>query len=288
MQKFLDRIDRLAAANHENKSARWLERLAFVFLVLMILSAPHSIAATQTAWILGMLALVVRLFLKPRLKLVRTPLDVPLWAFFAWSVVTALTSYAPDISLDKLRGAGLFLIFYFVVNVVRTKRAAIFLAFALIFSCMFNVVWTPIERLIGRGVEIRGVRDESPLKKTIYVQNDNEKIVLKDGDALLEVNKKKIRSPEDLLVALEQNETSSVKFYRPDYYLTVQVKRADLLPGASAMERLGFAEWKKSRNWRSMGFYGHWTTYAEVLQLIASLVLGLFIASIGKRVAEEK
>jgi hypothetical protein len=62
MQKFLDWIDRLAAANHENKFALWLERIAFVFLILMILSAPHSIAATQTAWILGMLALVVRFY----------------------------------------------------------------------------------------------------------------------------------------------------------------------------------------------------------------------------------
>jgi O-antigen ligase len=147
---------------------------------------------------------------------------------------------------------------------------------------MFNVVWTPIERLIGRGVEIHGVRADSPLTKAIYVENDNEKITLKDGDAVLEVNKKKVRSPEDLLAALEQNEKSTVKFYRPDYYLTVQVKRADLLAGANASERLGFTGWKKSRNWRSMGFYGHWTTYAEVLQLIASLVFGLFIASIRK------
>jgi hypothetical protein len=288
MQKFLDWIDRLAATNHENKFALWLERIAFVFLILMILSAPHSIAATQTAWILGMLAFVVRFCVKPRLKLVRTPLDVPLWAFCAWSVLTALTSYAPDISLDKLRGVGLFLIFYFVVNVLRTKSAVVFLAFALIFSCMFNVVWTPFERLIGRGVEISGVRPDSPLKKAIYVENNNEKITLIDGDALLEVNKKKIRLPEDLLAALEQNETASVKFYRPDYYLTVQIKRADLLPGANAAQRLGFADWKKSRNWRSMGFYGHWTTYAEVLQLIASLVFGLFIASLLKKEDEEK
>ncbi|HEX8638656.1 MAG TPA: hypothetical protein VF692_11375, partial [Pyrinomonadaceae bacterium] len=121
MQKFLDWIDRLAATNHEIKSALWLERVAFIFLVLMILSAPHSIAATQTAWILGMLAFVVRLFIKPRLKLVRTSLDLPLWAFFAWSVAASFTSYAPDISIDKLRGVGLFLIFYFVINVVRTK-----------------------------------------------------------------------------------------------------------------------------------------------------------------------
>jgi hypothetical protein len=56
------------------------------------------------------------------------------------------------------------------------------------------------------------------------------------------------------------------------------MKRADLLEGTNAMEKLGFTDWKKSRNWRSMGFYGHWTTYAEVLQLIASLTFGLFIA----------
>jgi O-antigen ligase len=283
MQKFLDWIDRIAETNHENKLALWLERVAFIFLVLMVLSAPHSIAATQTAWISGMLALVIRLFVKPRLKLVRTPLDLPLLAFFVWSVVTAFTSYAPDISLDKLRGVGLFLIFYFVVIVVRTKSVAVFLAFALVFSCMFNVVWTPIERLIGRGVEIHGVRADSPLTKTIYVENNNEKITLKDGDAVLEVNKKKVRSPEDLLAALEQNETSRVRFYRPDYYLTVQIKRADLLGGANAAEKLGFAYWKKSRNWRSMGFYGHWTTYAEVLQLIASLVFGLFITSLLRK-----
>ena len=147
---------------------------------------------------------------------------------------------------------------------------------------MFNVVWMPIERLVGRGVEIHGVSAESPLTKAIYVENYNQNIVLQDGDALLEVNKKKIRAPEDLLAELERNETVRVKFYRPDYYLTVQIKSADLLGGANALERLGFTDWKKSRNWRSSGFFGHWTTYAEVLQLIASLTFGLFIASFWK------
>jgi hypothetical protein len=282
MQKFLARLDEIAAIRQENTIALRLERIAFIFLVLMVLFAPHSIAATQTAWILGMLAWVIRLFIKPRPKLVRTPLDIALWAFFVWSAVTSVFSYAPDISLDKLRGAALFLIYYYVINNLRSKRTAIFLALALIFSCMFNVVWMPVERLVGRGVEIHGVNAESPLTKAIYVENYNQNIVLQDGDALLEVNKKKIRAPEDLLAELERSETVRVKFYRPDYYLTVQIKRADLLGGTSAVERLGFTDWKKSRNWRSSGFFGHWTTYAEVLQLIASLVFGLFIASFWK------
>jgi O-antigen ligase len=59
----------------------------------------------------------------------------------------------------------------------------------------------------------------------------------------------------------------------------VEVRRADFLSGKNALEKLGIESWKKSRNWRSSGFYGHYTTYAEVLQLIASLVFGLLIAA---------
>jgi O-antigen ligase len=272
MQKILRWLDEIAQVNHENRLARWLERIAFVFLVLMVLSAPHSIAATQTAWLLGMTAWTIRLFLKPRAKLVRTPLDIALWAFFGWSALTSAFSYAPDISLDKLRGAALFLIFYFVINNVRTRRAVYFLAFALVTSCMVNVFLTPVERIIGRGVEIHGIKPESPLAKAL----------LWEGDTLLEADKKKIRTPEDLVAAIERNETTKVRFYRPDFYFAVEVKRENLLDGASALEKLGVESWKKSRNWRSTGFYGHWTTYAEVLQLIASLTFGLFIALFTK------
>jgi hypothetical protein len=272
MQKFLARLDRIARINPENKRAARLERTAFVFLALMVLFAPHSIAATQTAWILGMLAWTIRLFVKPRPQFVRTPLDVALWAFFGWSIVSSIFSYAPDISFDKLRGVALFLIFYFVVNVVRTRRAVAFLAVALVASCMVNVIYTPIERIIGRGVEIHGTKAESPLKKAL----------LFDGDTLLKANNRKIKTPEELVAEIERDETTKVEFYRPDFYFAVNVNRADLLAGASAAQRLGIESWKPSRKWRATGFYGHWTTYGEVLQLIASLAFGLLIALISK------
>ncbi|HLM03311.1 MAG TPA: hypothetical protein VK400_19820, partial [Pyrinomonadaceae bacterium] len=220
MQKFLRRLDEIAQVNHENKSGAWLERAAFVFLVLMVLSAPHSIAATQTSWILGMLAWIIRLFLKPRPKLVRTPLDIALWAFFVWSALTCAFSYAPDISVHGLRGTALFLIFYFVAGNVRTRRAVCLLAFALIFSCMVNVFLTPIERIVGRGVEIHGVRAESALAKAL----------LYEGDTLLEANRKKIKTPEDLVAEIERSETTKVRFYRPDFYFAVDVRRENLLP----------------------------------------------------------
>ncbi len=278
MRKFFERFNELAGMSHENKTALRLEQTAFIFLILMTVSAPHSIAATQTAWLCGMLAWVVRLFIKPRPKIVRTPLDIALWTFFGWTVITSFFSYAPDISIDKLRGAGLFLIFYFVVNNVRTKRAVVFLALTLIFSTMVNVVWMPVERIIGRGVEIQDVSAESPLAKAL----------LYDGDTLLKANGKKTTTPEDIVAEIEQNEITKIEFYRPDFYYAVEVKKADLRGGTAALEKLGIGGWKKSRNWRSQGFYGHYTTYAEVLLLIASLVFGIFTALLMQKRKDAK
>ncbi len=269
MNNFLQRLDELAGTSRDNRTVQWLERTAFAFLILMLVAAPHSIAATQTAWITGMLVWVVRLFFSPRVKLKFGALDIALWGFFAWSVISSLASYEPATSLDRLRGTALFLIVYFVIYNLRNLRAIYFAAFMLIFSCMVNVVWVPVQRLIGRGVEIHGLRPDSPLAKAL----------LWEGDTLLTADGQKLYSPEEFAERMEQNEVTKIKFYRPDFEFTVDVKRADVLPGANALEKLGIESWKKSRNWRSSGFYGHYTTYAEVLQLIASLVFGLLVAA---------
>lgn len=273
MQNFLEEFDRLAGIGDGAPLARQLERASFAFIILMFVFAPHSIAATQTAWLTGMFIWVIRLFIKPRPPLVRTPLDIPLWTFFAWSVVSSVLSYDPPVSLDKLRNVALFLIFYYVINVIKTKRAAVFLASAMIASTMVSVAWTPIERIFGRGVEVTGVAADSPLTRAL----------LRDGDTLLKANGKKIKTPDDLVGEIQADDTTKVDVYRPDFYITVEVKRADLLGGASALEKLGISGWKRSRNWRSTGFYSHYATFAEVLQLIASLVFGLFVASLGRR-----
>ena len=278
MQRFLEKLDNLASIKSENALSRWLERVAFIFMILMFTSAPHSIAATQIAWLTGMFIWVVRMFLKPRPRLVRTPLDIALWVFFAWSIISSIFSYDPLTSLDKLRNVALFLIFYYVVNVVKTKRAVIFLAFAIITSTMVSVVWTPIERIFGRGVEIVGVLKESPLSKAILL----------DGDTLLKANNVKIKTPDDLVTEMQRVETTELFVYRPDFYFKVKVNRADLLGGANALAQIGVTDWKRSRNWRSAGFYGHYTTFAEVLQLIASLTFGLLVASLSAKFAPQK
>ncbi|MCC6328656.1 MAG: PDZ domain-containing protein, partial [Acidobacteria bacterium] len=271
MRDFFERFDRLADINRDGGAVAWLERIAFVFLLLTFASAPHSIAATQTAWIIGMLAWIIRLPLRPRIRFRFGPLDAALWAFFIWSVVSSFTSYEPLISIDRLRGTAVFLIFYFVYYNIRTMRAASLAAGLMIVSSMISVFWMPVERLLGRGVEIHGVAANSPLAKPGLI----------DGDTLLEVNKKKVTTPDEVVKGLESAENSKVRFYRPDFELTIDVKRSDLLAGTGALEQLGITGWEKSHNWRSKGFYGHYTTYAEVLQLIGSLIFGLFIAGLA-------
>jgi hypothetical protein len=270
MRRFIDRLDRLAGIEATGL-ARWLERGSFVFLVLMTAFAPHSIAASQTAWIAGSLFLIAGLVLKPRIAFRFGPLDAALWGFFAWSVVTSLTSYAPDISIDKLRGTAVFLVFYLAILNIRSRRSAAFLLFVLIGSTAISAFWMPVERLIGRGVEVHGLDPAGPLAKAL----------LWDGDTLLQADGEKLRTPEDVVRAIEARPETAVKFYRPDFEFTVRVHRADLLTGTSAAERLGIAGWKKSRNWRSAGFLGHYTTYAEILQLVGSLAFGVLAATIA-------
>lgn len=276
MEKFLNRLDEFAGIGQEKKAARWLDRLIFIFLVLMILAEPHSIAATQISWLSGMVLWTARLFFKPRPKFFRTPLNLALAVFFGWSLVTAIFSYAPDIALDRLRGVAVMLIFFFVVNNLHRVRAAVFLASALIFSSLVPVIWTPIERLIGRGVEVQNLSADNPFWKGVLKDGTQ----IKDGDTIFAVGKKKISSPDELLAEIEKNDTTEITYYRPDYDSVVEIKRADLLNGANALEKFGIGGWKHSRNWRSAGTYGHYTTFAEVLQLVGSLILGLFIANL--------
>jgi hypothetical protein len=273
LNDFWEKIDALNDLTTGARVVLWLERIAFIFLTVMILFAPHSIAVTQSAWLIGMLASVVRLFFKPRPAFKLTTIHYALLAFFLWSVVSSVFSYAPDISLDKLRGVSLFLIFYFVYHNLKTLRAARFLAFALIFSTMFAVLWTPVERIIGRGVEIYDFRGSA-----------FDQIGLQDADAILQIDGKKVNSLEEMRRRIFENPTApqfKALIYRADAYTLVDIPRERIKQAASAEESLGIKRWKRSRNWRAAGFYGHFTTFAEVLQMIISLAFGIFIASIS-------
>lgn len=262
------------AENEKTTFSVWLDRIILGCVLLTALAAPISIAATNIGWISGVFFWLVRILVRPRPIFFRTPLDFALPAFWGWCLLSCFFSYAPDLSFDRWRVLTLFPIAYLVANNVRHTRTIKWVIGALFFAAMVTVGWTFIERGIGRGVQVYEVQKDGALGLA----------GVQEGDTLLKVNGQKLSIPEQLVDVLQESETQAsgtikINLYRPDYYADIEIK-GSLSPGATmrAEDALGFERWQRGRNWRSAGFYGHYTTYAEVLQLIMSLVLSLLIA----------
>jgi hypothetical protein len=263
----------------------WLERATVVSLFLIAIFAPHSIAVTQGAWLLGMMFWLARSIVHPRPQLFRSPVDYALLAFFILSGISAVFSYSPIVSIGKMRAASLFTIVYLVSQNVRSLRLVRLLALTLIASCMINVFLTAGQLAIGKGVKVQGVKPDSPLAKAIFrTRAVMQPTPIVNGDTIWEVDGQPVGTPEELAAALASGTaTAKVKIYRVEWTPELELARAQLLPGTSALDQLGISSWSRGRDWRATGFYNHWVTYAEVLQLIASLALGIFLGLKQKR-----
>jgi len=263
----------------------WLDRAIIGCLFLIAIFAPHSIAVTQTAWLLGMVVWVARFAVYPRPKLFRSPVDYALLAFFVLSGISGIFSYNPIMSIGKMRAASLFTIVYLLAQNVRSLRLVRLLALTLIASCMLNVLLTAGQLAIGKGVKVQGVASGSPLTKAVFrTRTVTQPTPIVNGDIVWEVDGQRVDSPEKLAAALAAGTPfARVRIYRVEWMPELEVPRGQLLPGTNALEQLGITDWSRGRDWRATGFYNHWVTYAEVLQLIASLALGIFLALTHKK-----
>jgi O-antigen ligase len=273
--------------DHPRPIILWLERATLATIFLIAAFAPISIATTQTAWLVGLTLWVIRFLFFPRPQLNRSPLDYALLGFFILSGVSAIFSYNPVMSIGKMRGASLFTIVYLVAQNVRSIRILRLLAFTLIVSCLLTVVASFGQLAFGKGVKVYGIKPESPLSQAVFhTRTIRRPTAIIDGDTIWEVDGQSINDPEQLAAALAASpaaQIANVRIYRIEWTPTLEVPRGRLLQGSDAISQLGITGWSRGRDWRATGFYGHWVTYAEVLQLIGSLALGLFLAVPLKR-----
>lgn len=262
----------------------WLEHAIVICIVVIAIFAPHSIALTQVGWLVGLTLWVIRLSLYPRPKLFRSPLDYALLGFFILSGISGLVSYSPLVSIGKMRAASLFTLVFLVSQNVRSLRVVRWLALTLIASCVVNVLWTAGQLAIGKGVKVQGVSAQSPLAKAVFrTRTVNKETPIVDGDTIWQIDGQKIRSPEELAAALASGTApAKVRIYRVEWMPELEIPR-ELLQGTNASQQLGIGGWSRGRDWRATGFFNHWVTYSEVLQLIASLALGVFLALKQKR-----
>ncbi|MFY9573540.1 MAG: O-antigen ligase family protein, partial [Blastocatellia bacterium] len=245
-------------------------------LVMYALFAPHSIAITQGAYLLGMAAWAVQLAATRAVSIRRTPVDIALFGFFACCVVSSFFSYDPLVSIKGLRSPAFFLAFYFVSNKIRSVRFARFLVMAIIVSCLVNVAYSGVKLAVGRGVQIDSINSESPFS--------DERI--KVGDVILEADGQPVDSQEDLVRIIDsQRGRLRLKLRRTEAIIETSIPRQAIKAAAGqGFERLGITT-SPGRNFRITGFYSHYETYAEVLQLIAALAVGMLIATPNGRTA---
>jgi hypothetical protein len=257
-----------------------LERAVIACLFLIALFAPHSIAVTQAAWLLGMVFWLARFGIFPRPVIFRSPVDYAMLGFFVLSGISGIFSYSPFTSIGKMRAASLFTIVYLVSQNVLSLRLVRLLALTLIGSCMINVFLTAGQLAIGKGVKVQGVTTGSPLGKAVFrTRTVNNPTPIVSGDTIWQVDGKPVNNPEELAAALAAGPSPArVRIYRVEWMPELEVPRAQLLPGSNALDQLGISGWSRGRDWRATGFYNHWVTYSEVLQLIASLAVGIFLA----------
>ncbi len=258
-------------------------------LFLYAAAAPHSIAGTQTAWLLGMTLWATRFLVRPRPRLFRTPVDTWLLGFFVITFLTSLASYNPEVSIGKLRAASLFTVVYLVSQNVRDRRTLRALVLVLVASCGLGLVHTFGRLALGRGVKVRALAAGGPLRAA----------GVEEGDTILSVDGTPVGSPEEVEAAVRVERPSKVKeyrspegkrqcvwdaaaacvlVYRHEFLPTYRLARDGLAPGDTAAARLGMTDWSRGRDERATGFYGQYQTYSEVLQLVASLALGLLLS----------
>jgi hypothetical protein len=267
--------------------ARWLEKATVACLFLFVVVAPHSIAATQSAWLLGMLFWAVRFAFNPPPRLHRTPIDYALIGFFIITGVSSFLSYEPFVSIGKLRAASLFTIVYLFAENIPSRHVIRLLVLALVASCSIGVLYTFGERLVGRGIKLDSVAENSPLTAaTIVLNRKKMPMPIKSGDTVLEIDNRKVRDLDDLANALNAASGSGpalIKIFRSEWVATLDVPRGQLLPGPTAQDRLGVSGWSTGRDWRASGLYGQFVSYAEALQLIIALAFGMFVSLPSKR-----
>src|SRR5688500_8631745 len=246
--------------------------LGMAGLALYAAAAAHSIAVSWVGLSFAVLGWLARTLATRRTGLKRTPLDLPLWLFFGWTVLSSLLSEEPGLSIPKLVNVCTLLVFY-LAQALLTRRAAVALAALLVVSGAAGTLWGAGELVVGRGVVVRALSVDSPLRRATP---------LREGDAVWRVNGRRVSTVGEIDEAMRATPAGA------QASLSV-VSRGEHVewPGAVVTEAMrasaspsGITEGGgPTHSFRASGWTRHYETFAEALQIIAQLALGFALAA---------
>lgn len=246
------------------------ERTALLGFFLYSAFAPHSIAAAEISLAIVGSGWLVRTIATGKTGFRRTRFDLPVVLFFLWTVASSFLSEEPRISMAKIQSTCVFLLFYLAQAII-TRKTAVGLVAVMILSGSAGTIYSVFDLARGRGVLIESVAPESPMQA----------LHLRAGDAVWRVAGQRISSVANIDDVLRNtpagtNLTVSVisqgeHIERSGLLVTDTIKRR---PSPSGILGSG-----PTHRFRASGWTRHYETYSEIIQILAQLALGLFVAN---------
>lgn len=249
---------------------RFGHALAVAGMLLFSAFAPHSIAGAEIALAIATIGWILRSVATRSTGFHRSKLDLPIWLFFLWTIASATFSEEPSISIAKLQSVCVFLVFYLTQAVVE-RRTAIVLVAVMILSGVTGSLFSVYDLLRGRGVIVEALAPNSPFHET----------VVRPGDAVWRVGRHRVFSKEDVDEVIKTAEPGT----RLGVSLITRGEHAELAgflvtPALKTTSSpSGIVGVQRSHRFRASGWTGHYETFAEVLQILAQLALGLAFAN---------
>src|SRR3569832_948717 len=241
------------------------QRIALVGLGIYVVFAPHSVAASVIGVALAGIGWKLRTLQTRRLRLHWSKFDLIIVLSLLWTVASALLSEEPRISIAKLQASWCVFLFYLARATV-TRRSALVLVALLIVSGSAGALYSAFDLLRGRGVVVESIAASSPFHQ----------VGIRPGDTIWQINRRRVYSISDIdqiLAATPVNTPVAAGIIAQGE----QVERSFTLAQPANSGILGT---EHNHRFRASGFTRHYETFAELMQMIALLALGLALANL--------
>jgi hypothetical protein len=259
--------------------------LAVAGFVLFAVFAPHSIAAAEIALAIATAGWLLRTVSTRRTGLRHTKLDWPILLFFLWTIASAVLSVEPRISIGKLQSVCVLFAFYLTQAIV-TRRTAVILASIMILSGVAGTVWSLYDLIRGRGVVVESVAADSPFRQLQAEAGDaGSNVQIEKGDAIWRVGGQRVYSVSEMDDVIRKASAGSLASRLTVSVIThgehaewtgfVVTQELRARPSPSGISGAG-----RSHRFRASGWTRHYEYFAEILQILAQLSLGLALANL--------
>ena len=254
----------LPTTDYPSPLAKLGQQIALVGLGLYVIFAPHSVAASAIGVAVAGFGWLIRIIRTGSLGLQRSKFDLVIVLSLLWSVASAIFSEEPRISIAKLTALWVVFLFY-LTRAVLYRRSMLILFGLLILSGCAGALYSVFDLVRGRGVVVETIGFNSPFHR----------VEIQPGDTIWRVNGRRVYSVSDLdevLKSIPANTPVAVGIISRGE----QVERAGLVlsqPSAS-----GIVGSERNHRFRASGWTRHYQTFAEIMQMIALLALGLALA----------